>query len=52
VDKLKELDRAKALALLSKHEQEGTLFDFISKIAPEYIFNGEVEKFRLLKDLG
>jgi hypothetical protein len=37
---------------LAEHETAGTLIEFISDVAPEYIECGIVLKFNLLADLG
>ena len=36
---------------LARHEENGTLKEFIKRVAPEYILpNGEVAKFIIIKD--
>ncbi len=51
MNELRQMGYAAAINLLANHEQAGTLVDYISEIAPEFIHNGEVQKFQLLDAL-
>ena len=52
MDKLLKMGKQVGLKKLAEHEQAGTLLEYISRIAPEYINHGTVLKFTLLNDLG
>lgn len=52
VEELQKMGRESGIKLLAKHEKNGTLVEYINKVAPEFVFKGEVHKFELLKVLG
>lgn len=52
MEQLLQLGKEEAIKRLAAHEQAGTLLEYISEIAPEYIDCGVVLKFLLLNDLG
>ncbi|WP_415912484.1 hypothetical protein [Neptuniibacter sp. QD37_11] len=52
LDVLTNMGREAGLKLLSKHEQAGTLYDYVKEVAPNYICGSEVHKFRLIEALG
>jgi hypothetical protein len=50
MDELIKMGRIAAIQKLAEHERAGTLVAYISKIAPEFVVNGEVQKFTILGD--
>ncbi len=52
MEQLQQMGRESGLKLLAKHEQDGALIEYLSKVAPEFVFKGEAHKFELLKALG
>lgn len=52
IEELLKMSREDGIKLLAKHEQDGTLVEYLSKVAPYFVVNGEVHKFELLKSLG
>lgn len=52
MDELLKMGKDAGIKKLAEHEYAGTLLEYISYIAPEYISCGIVMKFALLSDLG
>jgi len=52
MEELLQIGREDGLKLLAKYEHDGTLVEYLSKIAPDFVFKGEAHKFELLKALG
>lgn len=52
MEELLSMGKQAGVKKLAEHERNGTLLEYIGKIAPEYIESGIVLKFTLLDDLG
>jgi hypothetical protein len=50
-DYFKKLEKQDAMNQLAEHEMAGTLASFIARVAPDYVVDGQVQKFTLANDL-
>ena len=52
MEELLQMGKEAGIKKLAEHDHAGTLLDYVSKIAPEYVESGSVLKSLLLDDLG